>query len=98
MERIVLSRQAIVGSIPESWAAFTSLHTLIIGNNKLTGTFPDYLFSQNTLLGTIYVSNNELTGSLPPFSSAALESLRFEENMITGAIPAEVGGLTSLRK
>ena len=74
----------------------TALHTLIIGKNQLTGTFPDFLFSQNTLLGTLYVSSNKLAGTLPPFASASIESLRFDSNMFTGPIPAEFGDFAAL--
>lgn len=96
VERIVLSRQALKGSIPETWSGMTALHTLIIGNNELTGTFPDFLFSENTLLGTLYVSSNKLSGTLPAFASASLEGLRFEENMFTGPIPPAFGSLAAL--
>jgi hypothetical protein len=70
----------------------------MLGHNELTGTFPNFLFRQSSLLETLYISDNKMEGELLPFSSASLKALRFEENMFTGPIPSEFGTLEALSK
>ena len=98
LTRIVLSKQALQGSIPDTWSRLTNLDTLIIGTNQLTGTFPTFFFFENSLLGTIFLSTNKLSGSLPAFSSSALRALRVDDNSFVGTIPSEFGSLGGLRE
>lgn len=98
LDTIILSKQAIQGSIPEGWSSLTKLSTFIIGSNQLTGTFPDFLFFENSLLGTLYLSTNKLSGSLPATASSALLSLRVDQNSFTGPIPAAYGAFGTLRE
>ena len=69
----------------------TSLTTLLLFNNQLTGEIPAELGSLAGL-EWLYLDNNQLTGEIPAElgSLAGLEGLFLGENGLTGCIP---GGL-----
>ena len=99
LDRIVLSRQVLKGSVPESWDRMSTLETLIIGGNELSGTFPEFLIQNNPMLGTIYFSNNNISGTLPlSVSSESLRDLRLDQNQLSGPIPAGISNLPNLSK
>ena len=89
----------IFGSIPESWSVMSTLETLRLGLNQLTGTFPEQLIENNGKLDTIRLGGNRLVGTIPSsLATLQLEDLRLEKNQFTGTIPSEFGSLTKLRK
>ncbi|OIW16740.1 hypothetical protein TanjilG_14510 [Lupinus angustifolius] len=76
-------------------------YTLLVGENKLTGTFPTTLFEKcdglNSLL--LNVSYNGISGPIPSEFGGMCRSLKFMDvsgNQITGPIPFGLGDLVSL--
>ncbi|KAI5442782.1 LRR receptor-like serine/threonine-protein kinase RPK2 [Lathyrus oleraceus] len=76
-------------------------YALLLGENKLTGPFPTYLFEKcdglNALL--LNVSYNMLSGEIPSNISGMCKSLKFLDasgNQISGTIPFTLGDSVSL--
>lgn len=73
--------------------------TLILNDNKLSGTIPASL-EKLTALKRLNLGYNQLTGTIPE-SLGNLTSLRefdLSGNQLTGSIPTSFGNLTALRK
>ncbi|KAJ4880109.1 Protein BRASSINOSTEROID INSENSITIVE 1 [Raphanus sativus] len=83
------------GEIP--YVVSTSLETLILDFNGLTGEIPPGL-SNCTNLNWISLSNNRLTGQIPRWISRLenLAILKLSNNSFSGNIPAELGDCRSL--
>ncbi|GAB4815696.1 hypothetical protein N2152v2_002742 [Parachlorella kessleri] len=99
--QLKLAGLGIVGDgLPVDLAYMDSLNTLLLQNNKFTGTVPDgwagpALFSS---LVTLRLSGNQLSGTLPPWDRRgafkALSELSLDNNQIEGALPASWAGLS----
>ena len=78
--------------------SISSLKTLSLAGNSLTGEIPPELGSISSLKGLL-LSNNSLTGEIPPElgSASSLEHLRLHDNSLTGEIPPELGSISSLK-
>ncbi|GAU29169.1 hypothetical protein TSUD_275880 [Trifolium subterraneum] len=73
-----------------------SSYTLLVGENKLTGLFPTYLFEKCDGLGALLlnVSYNSISGDIPSNISRMCKSLKFLDasgNQISGPIPLGLG-------
>jgi len=85
----------LTGTIPSSLSALTSLQTLKLSVNQLTGSIPD--LSALTSLLELWLHNNQLTGSIPDLSAwTSLLDLNLSNNKLTGSIP-DLSALTSLQ-
>ncbi|WJX65716.1 LRR receptor-like serine/threonine-protein kinase rpk2, variant 2 [Trifolium repens] len=78
-----------------------SSYTLLVGENKLTGQFPAYLFEKCDGLDALLlnVSYNSLSGDIPSNISRMCKSLKFLDasgNQISGPIPLGLGDSVSL--
>ncbi|KEH25051.1 putative protein kinase RLK-Pelle-LRR-XV family [Medicago truncatula] len=78
-----------------------SSYTLLVGENKLTGPFPTYLFEKCDGLDALLfnVSYNRLSGEIPSNISSMCKSLKFldaSKNQFSGQIPSTLGDLVSL--
>eukprot|EP00934_Nitzschia_sp_Nitz4_P005407 Nitzschia sp. Nitz4//scaffold314_size20990//12434//17650//NITZ4_008632-RA/size20990-augustus-gene-0.25-mRNA-1//-1//CDS//3329547473//5397//frame0 len=95
VEHIILPYNDLQGSLPSELSYLSSLVSLNLGYNSLTGTIPP--FSVDSLMH-IYLQDNQLTGSIPSSLAALpyLESLNLYENELEGKIPP-FGNATSLR-
>ncbi|KAK2420044.1 LRR receptor serine/threonine-protein kinase RPK2 [Trifolium repens] len=76
-------------------------YTLLVGENKLTGPFPTYLFQKCDGLHALLlnVSYNMLSGEIPSNISRMCRSLKFLDasgNQISGSIPSTLGDSVSL--
>jgi Leucine-rich repeat (LRR) protein len=76
-------------------------YTLLVGENKLTGPFPTYLFQKCDGLDALLlnVSYNMLSGEIPSNISRMCRSLKFLDasgNQISGSIPSTLGDSVSL--
>ncbi|KAJ9556596.1 hypothetical protein OSB04_011210 [Centaurea solstitialis] len=68
-----------------------NLYYLDLGDNHLTGKFPDWLAKMD--LGHVLLSENNLTGSLPSrlFQSRSLSILALSRNNFSGELPENIG-------
>jgi Leucine-rich repeat (LRR) protein len=99
---ISLGTNQLTGQIPlVSNADNSGLFYLDIGDNLLTGPFPD-MFEGPTILGFLNLSSNLLTGTLPASSIGNMHAVNFlylESNLFSGALPdvwVELYGLSYL--
>lgn len=106
VKRLELSDYDLKGSIPESLGSLSELRLLDLRNNELSGALPES-FGNLANLEALHLQNNRLTGQLPN-TLGGMKKLRIlylhnqeDENGnggLTGSIPAEVSGITSLRE
>ncbi|KAJ7949606.1 putative Leucine-rich receptor-like kinase family protein, partial [Quillaja saponaria] len=83
------------GSLPD-FERFSSLESLYLQYNNLTGSFPKY-FGNLPHLSKLFVGSNELSGSLPDFIGLpSLTHLDLSNNQLNGTISSTIGQLTSL--
>jgi hypothetical protein len=92
----VLTRESVAGSFPD-WSKLTGLENILVNFNQLTGSFPEFLVEQNSLLTTLHLEGNSFHGPLPSFpESTSLTDLRLNGNAFTGTIVSEISNLKSL--
>ncbi|OWM76736.1 hypothetical protein CDL15_Pgr004948 [Punica granatum] len=65
---VTFAKQGFPGTISPAFAKLTSLRTLLLNNNNLTGSIPESLTTLSSLQ-VLDVSNNNLNGSIPVFPS-----------------------------
>ena len=84
------------GSLLATLGSLTSLNTLDLSDNRLSGTIPD--FTSVTSLATLDLGDNQLSGTIPEDlgSLTGLQELSLRDNRLTGAIPEELGDLNQL--
>jgi Leucine-rich repeat (LRR) protein len=78
---------SLEGPIGQDLWDLPALKSLVVDNNRLTGTLPES--SANTLLSTVWLDANQLEGSIPSnFGSnwSNLTSLKLQGNSLTGTI------------
>lgn len=98
LQRLDLSYNAFVGSLPACIGTMSSLNFLILNhNNPLGGSIPD-MFDQLTNLQVLDMSHTQTIGSIPPSlaSLSALRSLDLSHCILGGSIP-DLGQLVSLQ-
>ncbi|KAL2503504.1 LRR receptor-like serine/threonine-protein kinase FLS2 [Abeliophyllum distichum] len=88
----------IKGPIPSEIGNLSSLESIDLDSNKLTGFIPSTLGKLN--LEAIYLEHNSLSGYIPPdlCQLSKLGDLYLNANMLNGTIPACLGELKSLRR
>ena len=91
--RLDVSNNGINGSLPENLEVMTTLFSLYLNSNKLTGQIR--LLPEK--LGVMDISRNSLSGPLPSnFGNLVLFDLRLFSNRITGRIPQSMCELQDL--
>ncbi|XP_056689846.1 receptor-like protein EIX2 isoform X1 [Spinacia oleracea] len=104
LSTLVLSRNLINGSIPESMCHFTSLQILDLHKNRLSGTIPHCL-GESSELEFVHLAFNNLSGDIPCFrlthvenewSSSYLSFVSLNDNMLSGQIPSCLANLSTL--
>jgi Leucine-rich repeat (LRR) protein len=98
LTRITISGNNIGGSIPDSWTGLTTLEAIFLGNNKLTGSLPGFLISNNPNLSQIRLNDNQLSRLPESATSESLTLLNLQNNNLMGSIPTGLKGLNALRK
>ncbi len=79
-------------------AGHTTVHTIDLRVNNLSGTLPASLGNLTSLFALL-LFNNQLSGSIPGQlgSLTSLTQLQLFNNQLSGSIPAQLGNLTSLQ-
>eukprot|EP01038_Epipyxis_sp_PR26KG_P008266 gene8266-11188_t len=95
-----LENNMIQGSIPETFHYLTAIKMIQLNSNNLTGTIPSNLLTNMRFLVKIDLSHNQLNGSIESIdysNNSLLQSLYFEDNILTGTIPATLSLLKQLQ-
>ncbi|XP_077221776.1 putative receptor-like protein kinase At3g47110 isoform X2 [Tasmannia lanceolata] len=76
----------------------SSLDTLELNDNYLSGVLPDSIANLSTLITYFTLGRNQISGSIPSGieNLVALTALGMEENSLTGIIPFGIGKLKNL--
>ncbi|KAI5323489.1 hypothetical protein L3X38_032561 [Prunus dulcis] len=91
LETFDASYNQLVGPIPSFNFVF-SLRTLRLGSNQLSGSLPEALFQESSmLLSELDLSLNKLEGPVRSITSATLKKLNISSNKLSGSLPAMVG-------
>ena len=84
---ITFTNKNLKGDIPSSISIFTSLETLILNFNQLTGNIQS--IDTLTNLQTLEINNNQLSGNIPLLNTLTnLQSLLINNNKLSGNIPS----------
>ncbi|EHA8586502.1 putative inactive receptor kinase [Cocos nucifera] len=70
-----------------------SLKILRLGNNRFSGSLPEALIKENSMVLTeLDLSSNQLSGPVQSITSATLKNLNLSTNKLSGSLPIRVGG------
>ncbi|KAJ7949604.1 putative Leucine-rich receptor-like kinase family protein [Quillaja saponaria] len=93
--KLKMGSNSFKGSLPD-FERFSSLESLNLQDNNLTGSFPKY-FGNLPHLSEMFIGSNKLSGSLPDFIGLpSLTYLDLSNNQLNGTIPSTIGQLSSL--
>ena len=84
--------------MPTRLDLLTSLHAFDVANTSLSGTLPTALPFETLVY--FFVSNTSISGTIPTtlcMNATRLLTLALDSNHITGTIPSDLSGLTSLK-
>ncbi|KAJ7520237.1 hypothetical protein O6H91_20G073600 [Diphasiastrum complanatum] len=93
---VKLSNMNLSGSIPLEITNLTTLTTLWLDGNNLTGVIPDLSSLSN--LQSLHLQNNQITGPIPNSLSKLpnLKELFLQNNNLNGSIPQDLANNASL--
>jgi Leucine-rich repeat (LRR) protein len=87
LKSLILTNISLEGNIPDELSGLTDLVYLSLSNNELTGKIPPSLALLSNLKHLI-LSDNSLSNQIPPeIANLNLETLRLENNYLSGVIP-----------
>ncbi|MBA0561445.1 hypothetical protein Golob_018271 [Gossypium lobatum] len=89
-----LSENDLEGDFPQ-WLAERNLGTIILSDNKLTGSLPSQLF-QSRNLSVLALSRNKFSGELPEINTASIMVLLLSENNFSGPLPKSISNIHRL--
>ncbi len=96
----IIARGPLSGPFPD-WSKLSTLQQVLLNQNEFEGSFPNYLLSQNPLLGTIQFNSNNFQGpflgDLASTNPIAVEDISVNGNDLSGPISSQIGKLNSLR-
>lgn len=97
LKKLILSDNAIVGSIPSKWlddGVLPYLYYLDLSNNSLTGILDSRIWTNFPFLSYLYLSDNRLSGTLAEPSDIhtitppIVEEIFLSNNTFTGPFPS----------
>ncbi|PIM99671.1 Serine/threonine protein kinase [Handroanthus impetiginosus] len=96
---ITLLGNRVTGSLPKELANISTLSSLVLEYNQLTGFIPQEFGVFPQIKRLLFTSNN-LTGELPAnlANLTTLEDFRIGDNNFLGSIPNFIGNCTSIKK
>ncbi|XP_039138196.1 receptor-like protein EIX2 isoform X2 [Dioscorea cayenensis subsp. rotundata] len=94
-----LSNNEFFGELPLSFKNCTSLKTLDLENNKISGSIPAWLGEKLQALETLELRYNMLTGTIPPQlgNLTHLHLIDVSNNHLSGAIPHSFGNFSAMK-
>ncbi|XP_010491287.1 PREDICTED: probably inactive leucine-rich repeat receptor-like protein kinase At5g06940 [Camelina sativa] len=100
LEQLLLHRSGFHGEIPTSFVGLTSLKTLDLCFNNLSGEIPRSLGTSLKNLVSLDVSQNKLSGSFPGgiCSGKRLINLSLHSNFFEGSLPNSIGECLTLER
>jgi hypothetical protein len=100
LNQFVAPDHELGGSIPETFAGLTKLDTLLISNNKFSGSISESIATALPSLVNFDGGENDFTGVIPKSFGqiVTLQYLRLDKNDLTGTIPFELGFMSGLSK
>ncbi|KAM0940610.1 putative transferase, protein kinase RLK-Pelle-LRR-Xa family [Dioscorea sansibarensis] len=95
-----LPSMSLSGSLPSDLRFCTSLQTLDLSSNSISGALPPSLCDWLPYLVTLDLSSNQLSGPLPAELSNCrfLNALILNDNSFSGPIPASIARLDRLKR
>lgn len=93
-----LSKNGLVGVIPQSICNASYLQVLDLSNNSLSGTIPPCLIERSKTLGVLNLRRNNFGGNVPDKfpSTCELKTLDLNENLLEGKMPKSLANCTKL--
>ncbi|XP_024029026.1 probable LRR receptor-like serine/threonine-protein kinase At1g67720 [Morus notabilis] len=91
-----LTGMSLSGTLSPGIANMTALNSILLGNNRLSGTIPD--LSSLKRLERLHLEDNQFSGEIPSSLGdiASLRELFLQNNNLTGDIPSSLKGKTGL--
>lgn len=92
LQELDLSANRLTGELPSSFISCSSLTSLKLGNNQLSGAFLDTVVSSITSLEYLYLPFNNITGWVPRSltNCTLLRVLDLSSNSFSGNVPSEL--------
>jgi Leucine-rich repeat (LRR) protein len=97
LEYISFTKNKLSGSLPASWAKYSKLICLDLGENAFTGAIPSG-WSALTSMQALHLHDNELSEAIPEYlvNFIHLKSLALNHNNLINRIPENLGALSEL--
>ncbi|MED6183067.1 hypothetical protein PIB30_034612 [Stylosanthes scabra] len=84
------SNNKLEGNLP-SFAFVVSLRILRLQCNQLSGSLPETLLQESSMLSELDLSQNKIEGPIGSITSVTLRKLNMSWNKLSGALPLKVG-------
>jgi len=92
-----LTDNFLVGSLPMELSYLSTIDTITLNDNDISGPLPISYFTQLIHLRQLSLYNNRLTGRIPDeMYDRALEYIGLQENILHGTISTRIGKLKKL--
>ncbi|RCV19574.1 hypothetical protein SETIT_3G396700v2 [Setaria italica] len=92
---LFLDTNSFTGEIPPSLGQLRHLQAIILSNNTLQGRIPN--LANCSSLKVLWLNGNNLVGKIPADLPQGFRTLEISINNLTGAIPASLANVTTLR-
>jgi len=99
MTEFDVAKNAIVGTIPNTFSKMAKLRLFSVSDNKISGTIPDGLNNARKLK-YLYLDKNSLIGPIPlsiAESQSQLEEVWLQGNMLSGTVPTSIASMALLK-
>ncbi|XP_034198064.1 probable LRR receptor-like serine/threonine-protein kinase At3g47570 isoform X1 [Prunus dulcis] len=100
LEKLYVQLNALKGPVPVVVFNMSSLTTLTLYGNNLSGGLPNKIFQYLPSLQILNLGRNQFDGPLPSklWQCRELLMLNLEENNFSGSIPKNIGNLTMMKE